>query len=306
MTTQLSWAMAVLMVAACSASDSPPADEGTDGATPEASPSIEIVGEGVISTSRNQTFPTQDPVSGDLWFSEYESSFGAQTILLSPRVEAAWQEPELAPFSGTWNDRSPRFNPDGSALYFTSNRPRSQGGSSGDMNIWRVVRADGVWGEPQLLEAPVNSEADDIHPSITEAAIWLASRREGGFGASDIYRIDTDGSVAHLPSPLNDEHSQPDLWVAPDESWMILAITDHPSGLGGDDLYVSRRDGDAWTPPMNLGAEINSAEYEYGPSVSPDGEHLYFTSHRTGSANVYRVPMQQIRAILEEGTPRGN
>ncbi len=145
------------------------------------------------------------------------------------------------------------------------------------------------WGEPELLESPINSEAADIHISVTDQAVWLASNRVGGFGRSDIYRIGPYGSTSRLDAPINDENSQPDLWVSADESCMILVITEGSDGYGGDDLYLSRFIGDTRTAPANLGSEINSAEYEYGPSVSADGQYLYFTSHRSGTADVYRV-----------------
>jgi Tol biopolymer transport system component len=33
----------------------------------------------------------------------------------------------------------------------------------------------------------------------------------------------------------------------------------------------------------------------FGPTVSPDGEWLYFTSHRSGSADVWRVRLTAVR-----------
>lgn len=259
--------------------------------TTEVSSVIEVVGPGVISTERNETFPAEDPIDGSLWFSVYDDSFGAQTIMFARRTEPGWATPEVAPFSGEWGDRAPRFSPDGATLYFTSDRPRALNGLAADMNIWQVDRAGDSWGEPQLVGSPLNSDAEDIHTSATNQAIWLASNRAGGRGRSDIYRIGENGTAEHLAAPINDENSQPDLWVSPDESWMILVITDHPGGYGGDDLYLSRFDGESWSVPTNLGQEINSAEYEYGPTVSADGGYLYFTSHRSGSADVYRVPL---------------
>jgi len=270
--------------------------------------SAQIVGEGVISTSGNQTFPSQDPLTGDLWFSVYEGSFDDQTIIVSRSSGARSGAPEVASFSGTWGDRAPRFSPDGSTLLFTSNRPRPGASETGDMNIWMVehLAAGQGWSEPRILESAVNSMSADIHPSVTSEAIWVASRRDGGMGRSDLYRVDSTGEIQHPGALLNDELSQPDLWVSPDESWMILAITDHPDGFGGDDLYVSWREGDTWTTPANLGSEINTVEYEYGPWVSSDGETLFFTSHRDGPSHVYRVPVDVVlgkrRALLRRAS----
>lgn len=262
--------------------------------TPAEASIVELVGPEVVSTERNETFPAEDPVDGSLWFSVYDESFDAQTVMFARRTERGWAAPESAPFSGEWGDRAPRFSPDGETLYFTSNRPRAYGGSTADMNIWQVRRAHDSWGEPELMSSPINSDEGDIHTSATDHAIWLASNRAGGLGRSDIYRIGEDGAIEHLSPPINDENSQPDLWVSPDESWMVLVVTDGPDGYGGDDLYLSRFDGESWSVPMNLGPEINSAEYEYGPTLSADAQYLYFTSHRSGSADVYRVPLSSV------------
>jgi hypothetical protein len=265
-------------------------------ASAPAADTLELVGAGVISLpDRNETFPAEDPVTGDLWFSVYDDSFDDQTLMFARRSAEGWAGAVTAPFSGTWGDRAARFSPDGSELYFTSNRPRAGGGSSGDMNIWRVRRTDGGWGEPEIVVGAVNSPDADIHASATGRAVWVASNREGSLGRSDIFRIAPDGTVTHLPAPINDERSQPDVLVGPDESWMILVVTDRPEGLGGDDLYLSNRAGGEWSTPINLGAPLNSDAYEYGPTISADGRHLYFTSHRGDDANVYRVALAAVR-----------
>jgi len=255
---------------------------------------VELVGEGVVSTERNETFPAQDPVTGALWFSVYEGSFADQSIMVAERTDDGWSTPVRAPFSGRWGDRAPRFSPDGSALYFTSNRPRPSGDEAGDMNLWRVRRTAGGWGEPELMPEPFNSAAEDIHAAVTADALWLASNREGGKGRSDLYRVARDGTLFDAGDAVNDELSQPDVWVSEDETVMVLAITDHPDGLGGDDLYISRNDGSGWSAPVNLGPGINTPEYEYGPTLSRDGRYLFFTSHRSGSADVYRVPLDVV------------
>jgi hypothetical protein len=282
------------MVGACGAADAPEASRQASDASQEWPA---LVGEGVISTGdRHQTFPAEDPVSGDLWFSVYDDDFDEQTILVSRPAGTGWAAPEVAPFSGEWGDRAPRFSPDGSELYFTSDRPVSPGGAAGDMNIWRVTREDGSWSAPEPVAAPVSSEAPDIHVAVSRDSYWVPSRREGTLGRSDIFRVSRSRprTVEHLPAPINDELSQPDLWISPDETWMILVITDHRSGLGGDDLYVSRREGSVWSEPRNLGSPVNSDEYEYGPSLSRDGRYLYFSSHRAGTSNIYRIPLEEV------------
>ena len=258
---------------------------------------VEVEG---LPASLNLTFPAVDPVTGDLWFSVYEGSFDEQTVMRAERADTGWASPDTVAFSGQWGDRAVRFSPDGSRLTFTSSRPRENGAEAGDMNVWQVTRSEGGWGPPMLGAGALNSTEQDIHASSTDAAIWVASNRESSLGRADIYRIGMDGIEEHLGVPINDEGSQPDLWVSPDESWMILVMTDHEGGFGGDDLYLVERAGEGWSTPVNLGPEVNSEEYEYGPSLSPDGEYLYFTSHRDGESRVYRVPVASVRAVSRE------
>ena len=285
----------VLALAACSEA---PDDQPEVQSPPSEGPVVEIVGEGVISTDGSQTFPALDPVTGDLWYSEIGDSFDEQTILFAGRTETGWASPKVAPFSGRWGDRAPRFSPDGSFMLITSNRPLGSGDGGDDMNVWRVEREVDGWSEARPVPE-LNSDAPDIHPSVTESGVWVASRREGSLGRSDLYRVGPDGAATHLGAPLNDELSQPDLWVSPDESWMILAITDHPDGFGGDDLYVSWLEDGEWVTPINLGPEINTPEYEYGPWVSTDLGTLFFTSHREGPSHVYRVDLDFVHRIRQ-------
>lgn len=62
----------------------------------------------------------------------------------------------------------------------------------------------------------------------------------------------------------------------PDGSAMFFA-SDREGGYGGYDLYISYREGDTWSLPINLGPVVNSA----GDEISPfyDGEKLYFASN---------------------------
>lgn len=64
----------------------------------------------------------------------------------------------------------------------------------------------------------------------------------------------------------------------------LYFFSDRPGGLGGNDLWVTRRDSadQPWGPPENLGAPINSSFEENAPALSVDGHRLYFASDRPG------------------------
>jgi OOP family OmpA-OmpF porin len=53
-------------------------------------------------------------------------------------------------------------------------------------------------------------------------------------------------------------------------------------GFGSCDLFESRKNGEQWSEPKNLGPGVNSQEWESQPSLSADGRTLYFVSDRRG------------------------
>jgi len=90
----------------------------------------------------------------------------------------------------------------------------------------------------------------------------------------------TYDGVEMLPKPLNGPSTGDDAFMAPDESFMILTAW-RDDGLGGADLYISFHvDNDTWTPPRNMGEEVNSAFNDSSAMLSPCGEYLFFTSRR--------------------------
>ena len=219
-------------------------------------------------------------------------------------TEEGWSEPAILPFSGTWNDRAARFYPGLDAMIFASDRPLPGETEAGDFNLW-IGMHDGVaWTEPEPL-ASLNSDADDFHGSVAgDASVFFASAREGGLGRSDLYRAELgiDGyDVNHLSDRVNSEYSESDVFVDPAMRYLIFSRTDDPAGFGGDDLWISFKDGEDWGQPVNLGAEVNSAEYEYGAWVSRDGLTLYYTTHRDGDADLRSVQLADLGLEGPEG-----
>ena len=47
-------------------------------------------------------------------------------------------------------------------------------------------------------------------------------------------------------------------------------------GIGGYDIMYTEKKGGYWTPARNIGKPVNSAGHDGAPSISPDGQYLYF------------------------------
>jgi outer membrane protein OmpA-like peptidoglycan-associated protein len=62
----------------------------------------------------------------------------------------------------------------------------------------------------------------------------------------------------------------------------VFTACNRRDGYGSCDLYISYKNGQAWSKPQNLGAAINTPYWESQPTLSADGRVLYFVSDRLG------------------------
>jgi peptidoglycan-associated lipoprotein len=87
--------------------------------------------------------------------------------------------------------------------------------------------------------------------------------------------------------------------------------TDHPDGLGGFDIYETRKTSEGWSEPKNLGAAINTVGNEVSPFI--DKDTLYFASDYhvgMGGLDIFKTskmgdnnwgPLQNLRAPINSG-----
>lgn len=89
-------------------------------------------------------------------------------------------------------------------------------------------------------------------------------------------------------------------YIAPDESYIVFDSV-RENGYGRSDLYISFREADgSWGPVINLGDEINTAASEKNPSVSPDGNFIFFdrrTKRGNDDVTIYWVDAQIIETL---------
>jgi ankyrin repeat protein len=210
-------------------------------------------------------------------------------MIITSRIEnGRWTAPAPAPFSERRvGDDVPFFHPDGSKVFFLSQRAR------GGEQIWWVDRTADGWSEPQLVDGGPNTMSTHWQFSVAaNGSIYFSSGDPGGLGAGDLYvsRL-VDGRYAepvNLGAPVNSQLSEDRPFIAPDETYLLFVRLNPPDGLGRTDLYVSFRDDDGtWTTPRNMGPGVNSPANEGCPMVSPDGRYLFFNSHRNGNADNY-------------------
>ena len=248
----------------------------------------ELFAPGVMSTGMSELNAVFFPGRREVIYSVNVGPMKWALVMIKEE-NGQWTRPEIAPFSGEHGGVDPFISFDGKTVYFCSNRPRSgQGEPEDDYDIWYVTRTDTGWSEPANMGPPINSGTHEFYPSLTrEGTMYFQSRREGGFGYSDIYRAKLmDGKYEEaelLPEPVNSPDFEGDAFIAPDESYIIVSTFRKEDNIGQSDLYISFRSEDSsWLPLKNMGERINSEMGENCQILSPCGKYLFYTSRRVG------------------------
>lgn len=95
----------------------------------------------------------------------------------------------------------------------------------------------------------------------------------------DIYFAVKDSNGWSEPKPFlynSKGYSTTHPWISKDGSTLYF-ISDKPGGLGGFDIYSSKKEGILWGAPINLGETINTPLDEFFPVFQND--KLYFSSN---------------------------
>jgi hypothetical protein len=153
------------------------------------------------------------------------------------------------------------------------------------------------WSAPINLGPVVNTTFNDFGPAISKdgLSLYLATDRPGGFGPTDIYVSQRDsidapwGTPVNLGPTINTSFGERTPNFSRDGHRMFF-VSDRPGGLGGDDIWVARRDhvhdDFDWQAPVNLGPGVNSADFDAGATFFQNEEGgtplLFFGSIRPG------------------------
>jgi hypothetical protein len=161
------------------------------------------------------------------------------------------------------------------------------GSSAASGSPWAAaVNAESVPGTSQELNTPSLDGCPFVSPD--GRSLYLASDRPGGLGGIDIWvarrahRSDPWGSPRNLGAPVNS--AADDFCPSPTSGRRLFFVSARAGGCGQADIYLTRRTSRGWTPPHNLGCDVNSAAAEAGPVYLSRGRTrlLYLSSTRAG------------------------
>jgi len=199
--------------------------------------------------------------------------------------DETWTEPQMASVSRTYpqhRDADMAFSPDGDWLYFISDRPLP-GYSLTRYNIWRSSFGDYGLTTPEPLGRHINGPDNELYPVlVADGSLYFSATRDDSVGARDSYRAQYSdgefGEPVNLGPGVNSPVDEGDIYVSPDESYMIHVSAVREDSLGNGDLYVSFKQPDgSWGQDIHMAAPINSDDIDYCPMVTPDGKYFFFT-----------------------------
>lgn len=143
---------------------------------------------------------------------------------------------------------------------------------------------------PQPLSDTVNAFPMQYFPVVTvDQQAIIFTRRLGTTMDYDedlvISRKDENGRWGRpmsLSPNINSEWNEGTCTISADGRTLIFTSCYGRRGYGSCDLYISKKTGDEWSVPVNLGPHVNSSAWESQPSLSSDGRTLYYISNRGG------------------------
>lgn len=160
---------------------------------------------------------------------------------------------------------------------------------------------------PFSLGDEINTPAWEYLPSLTADENLLVytfadARRsnEDFFISRKIDGVWQKGQpIKAINTPLNEGAQS----ISADGKLMIFTACDRKDGYGRCDLYYSEVQNNRWTKPLNMGAQINSKSSDRQPSISANGQTLYFSSNRSGGHGGYDLWASQRKADGSWGKP---
>ena len=210
----------------------------------------------VTTDSGGESFGTMRADGREFYFTRHSPNWSKHTIVrAASRDGARWSAPDTLSFSKAYSDREPFLSPDGLQLWFSSTRPPDGAGpAQRTRDLWVVdpTEVTAPWGAPRRIPEIVNTASNEYCPSITaDGTLYFVSDRGGGLGGNDIYRAKwRNGQFeppVNLGPAINSPAHETNVFVTPDEGLMLISADGRTDSDGGDDLYVSERQGDAWS-----------------------------------------------------------
>jgi len=177
---------------------------------------------------------------------------------------------------------------------------------------WSTPIKLNIPGIPLAYETQTATMSPDGRIIIFSTNCVIGKEFYGGF---DLYitQLNEDGSWSkpkNLGKAINSSGFEISPFLAYDGQTLYFSSNGF-NGLGGNDLYFSRRKGESWTEwtePQNLGSTVNTSLWESYICISENSEWAYIgsTAKSLGGMDIHRVKLKPEFLPLKQSLPDTN
>lgn len=252
-----------------------------------------------INTEHWEYFPYMTPDGKLLAFTRLQNN--QEDIYVSTKTEKGFSPAvSLGNIINTAdNEGAETMNADGTLLFFTAcNRMDGYG----SCDIYFSQKLKGNWTAAMGIGKPINTSAWEAQPSFSSdgRALYFASSRPGGLGGKDIWVSYLDEQMKwsepqNLGPNINTANDDQCPFIHADNQTLYFTSAGWP-GMGGGDIYISRKTDTGWTKAENLGYPINTETDDNGLAVSYDGKMAFLASNREngfGGLDIYSFELPE-------------
>lgn len=157
----------------------------------------------------------------------------------------------------------------------------------------------------QVTPLPFNNpQYSYMHPWISNNGkiMYFASDMPGGYGGTDIYRVERLNGAWRVPVNLgpvvNTSHDEAFPFFT--DSTLYFSSNGH-GGLGGLDLFKSVLNSDEYSTPVNLGYPLNSTADDFSLVTDPTQRNGYYASSRYGNDDLFSFRKLATNQVLALG-----
>ena len=230
-------------------------------------------------------------------------------VMLSSKGGRGRQPGRGFPSTDTAHVAHTAFSPDGHYVFFTVCQDINAYDKHCDLWMTIIDRRN-RWLPPVKLPEPINLPGfTTTQPNVAfdesshGPVLWFASDRPGGKGNMDLWQVPLDTNFfceCNLPftrlksielpefkeptniEELNTSGNEITPFFYP-ETQQLYYSSDKLPGLGGYDVFSSKKDGIVYTKPENAGAGINTSYNDLYFVLKSDGREGYLSSNRKGA-----------------------
>lgn len=253
-----------------------------------------------INSQFDEVYPIISPDGSTLYFDRkvHPGNIGSaknDDIWVAQRLDGIWSEAKNIgpPLNNENHNFICSISPDGNTALVGNVYLPSLGDGAGVSLTHKKI--DG-WTLPQPVKINSFSNLNQYNEfciSGDGSIMVMSLETASGKGLLDLYVsfLQADGSYStpkNFGPAINTAGNEMTPFLAADGKTIYFSSNGFP-GYGNQDIFMAKRLDNTWTnwtEPLNLGAEVNTPEWDVYYSIDAKGENAYFSSSKTNGTNL--------------------